>query len=133
MKDFTEKDIDIFLDFIRDGILETDAILDNNNIIEEIAKNLCKYSPEDVIEQLDFNKLANWIDNVYINDKFFESEVIPFAKKLNKLIKERISLSPVERFKLLHIDVDRQSLAALLGLRDWATKEDIINEINNIL
>lgn len=131
-KQFTEKEIVMFFDFIKNGILETDAVLDNNNIIDEISENLCMYSPENIIDKLDFNKLANWIDKVYINDNFFENEIVPFAKNLNKLIKNRLFLSPVERLELL-IDVDRQSLSALLGLRDWATKEDIMNEINNIL
>lgn len=133
MKKFTEKEIELFLDFIKEGIFETEEIVGDPACSDYIADNVCKVLTEDIIENLDFKNLSNWIDKVYANDKLFKNEIIPFAKDLNKLINERTPLSLAERLEMTHVNVNRQSLAAILGLRDWATKEDIINEINNIL
>lgn len=131
MKEFTEKDIDMFLGYIKDGILESDEIAGEPAMANYVAEKVYNELTEHVIDNLELSKLSDYIDKW--TDKLFENEVVPFCKELNKLVEKRSELPIKEKLDVLNIDVNRKTLANLLGLRDWATKEDIINEISNIL
>lgn len=133
MKEFTEKDIDMFLDYIKDGILASDEIAGDPAMANYVAENVYKELTEHVIDNLDLSKLANYIDKSFWSEKLFDNHVVPFCKELNKLVAERAELPINEKLDALNIEVNRKSLARILGLREWATKEDIINEINNLL
>lgn len=133
MKEFTEKDIDVFLEYIKGGILASDEIAGEPAAANYVAEKAYNELTENVIDNLELNKLTTYIDRAFWSDKMFENEVVPFCKELNKLVDERSELPIKEKLDVLNIDVNRQMLASILGLRDWATKEDIINEISSIL
>lgn len=118
---------------IKEGILASDYIAGEPSAANYVAEKVYNELTEHVIDNLELKKLTTYIDRVFWSDKLFNNEVAPFCKELNKLVAKRSELPIKEKMDVLNIDVNRQTLANLLGLRDWATKEDVINEINNIL
>lgn len=132
MKEFTKEEIDIFLGYIKEGILASDEIAGAPAMANYVAENVYNELTEHVIDNLDFSKLAGYIEKLY-DDYDLLDEIVPFATEINVALDRRLKLDIEEKMGLLNIEVNRKSLAALLGLREWSTKEDIINEISNLI
>lgn len=134
MKEFTEKEINIFLDYIKDEILECDYILDDPAASYYIAEKVCKELKEDVVVAMDYKTLSDDIDNIFASDIILAKDIIPFAKQLNRVISSRMEYNVKEKTNLLDINVNsRKELISVLGLRDIATDEQVIEHVKELL
>lgn len=128
MKKYTEKQIESFKEMI------------NNGIISQIDgyPELCRKIVRDVheieegyftFERLTTNEIVNeWNARGERGDlicQLIESFDDP-TKTIKNIVKD------YEEY-LSTIEINRKSMIKLLGLRDYATKEDILKELNEIL
>ncbi len=115
MKKFTDKQIDIFIKMLEDGILENfteSGIIDIINTIIE-AQGISILSKCN-IETNDFVEIAeDRCELMYLDDCVYNA-----INKSHKKIKE---VPPKNKF------------IEMLGLLPWADKNDIINELNLVL
>ena len=116
---YTDKQIEKFKEMYQNGILcqlKGDAHVEIiDNIIEiDKAKILARCA-------ISIDELIDIADSRYELD----SLVGTANKEYNRRYPE-----PIEKQKQVNY---KSELIALLGLRDWATKEDIINELNELL
>lgn len=130
MKKYTEKQIESFKEMI------------NNGIISQIDgyPELCRKIVRDVheieegyftFENLSTNEIVNqWEERGESWDllnKIIENE----SEREKERLMEYLSEEYEEYFPKM--EINRKSMIKLLGLRDFATKDDILNELKEIL
>lgn len=129
MKKFTEKEISTFKNYIKEDIL---SYMDNEEVFKYCVNKIFKQCKTDIYElvNLEMMDFANFISEV---ETTYDTEYL--LRVLVKRLKSDYGYSDGEIFtEVMRADIsNRKELITILGLRDWATKEDIINEINNIL
>ena len=116
---YTDKQIEKFKEMYRNGILEQleddERVEIIDNIIELDEATIlasCNISTEELVDIADtMNELGCLAETA--------------AKEYNRRYPK-----PIEKQKQVNYKAE---LIAMLGLRDWATKEDIINELNELL
>ena len=100
-----------------------------------------------ILKQLEECERVEIIDNIIGIDEatilascnIFIEELVDIADTMNELgCLAEMAAKEYNRRYPKHIEKQKQvnyksELIALLGLRDWATKEDIINELNDLL
>lgn len=132
MKKFTEKQIETFMSAINNGILQ---YMDENNLID----SLCTVS--DKLSDVDEGRyiLSNISNEQIANEYNLRGETYHLIQTLidNEDIKGK-SLTVkrlFDRYKqyIPKQDINRKTMIDLLGLRDFATKEEILKELNEIL
>lgn len=128
MKKYTEKQIESFKEMINNGIIS--QIDGNCELCRKIAKDIHEIDEGYfTFENLSTNEIVNQWDargeKGYLIDSLIESYDKPeiILKDIVKTYSEY----------LFPDQVDRRYIIKLLGLRDYATKEDIIKELNEIL
>lgn len=132
MKKFTEKQIDVFLNDINDGILDymnenymdykLETVSDKLSKVDEGKYILSGISNKQIANEYNargetYHLIQSLIDNEDTSDKRITIRLIS------------------ERYKqyIPKPNVNRKTMIDLLGLRDFATKEDILKELNEIL
>lgn len=116
------------MDYIKEGILASDEIAGDPAMANYVAENVYNELTEHVIDNLDFSKLAGYIDKLY-DDYDLLDEIVPFATEINVFLDRRLKLDIEEKMGLLNIEVNRKSLAAMLGMRPWATKRILLTKL----
>lgn len=128
MKKYTEKQISVFKEMI------------NNGIISQIDgyPELCRIIAKDIheieegyftFESITTNEIVNEWDARGEKGHLIDSLIDSYDKPeilLKDIVKTYSEC-------LLPDQVDRKYMIKLLGLRDYATKEDIINELKDVL
>jgi hypothetical protein len=129
MKKYTEKQIETFKEMINNGIISQ---IDGNDsqMCRRIAKDI--HDIEEgyyYFEELTTNEVVNeWDargeqgDLIY---KLIESFNNP-TNIIKNIVKDYEEYLPTT-------EINRKSMIKLLGLRDYATKEDILKEIDELL
>lgn len=132
MKNFTDKQIDLFLNDINNGILDymndnymdykLETVSDKLSKVDEGRYILSGISNEQIANEYNargetYHLIQSLIDNEETSDKRITIRLIS------------------ERYKqyIPKPNVNRKTMIDLLGLRDFATKEDILKELNEIL
>lgn len=128
MKKYTEKQIESFKEMINNGIIS--QIDGDTELCRKIAKDIHEIEEGYfTFENLSTNEIVNQWDargeKGYLIDSLIESydksEII--FKDIVKTYSEY----------LFPDQVDRRYIIKLLGLRDYTTKEEIINELKDVL
>ena len=128
MKKYTEKQISVFKEMV------------NNGIISQIDgyPELCRIIAKDIheieegyftFESITTNEIVNEWDARGEKGHLIDSLIDSYDKPeilLKDIVKTYSEC-------LLPDQVDRKYMIKLLGLRDYATKEDIINELKEVL
>lgn len=132
MKKFTEKQIETFMSAINNGILE---YMNDKDYVDSLCNVSDKLSDVDegryILSDISANQVANEFNA--------RGETYHLIKTLidNEDEKERILTVKLlfDRYKqyIPKQDINRKTMIDLLGLRDFATKEDILKELNEIL
>lgn len=128
MKKYTEKQIETFKEMVKGGIIF--QLEDDSQICRRIAKDIHQIEEGYfTFERLTTNEIVNeWNARGERGDlicKLIESFDDP-TNAINNIVKNDEEYLPT-------IEVNRKSMIKLLGLRDYATKEDILKELNEIL
>lgn len=128
MKKYTEKQIETFKEMIKGGIIP--QLDDDPQICRRIAKDIHQIEEGYfTFERLTTNEIVNeWNARGERGDlicQLIESFDDP-TKTIKNIVKD------YEEY-LSTIEINRKSMIKLLGLRDYATKEDILKELNEIL
>lgn len=128
MKKYTEKQIETFKEMIKGGIIP--QLDDDPQICRRIAKDIHQIEEGYfTFERLTTNEIVNeWNARGERGDlicQLIESFDDP-TKTIKNIVKN------YEEY-LSTIEINRKSMIKLLGLRDYATKEDILKELNEIL
>lgn len=128
MKKYTEKQIETFKEMIKGGIIS--QLDDDPQICRRIAKDIHQIEEGYfTFERLTTNEIVNeWNARGERGDlicQLIESFDDP-TKTIKNIVKD------YEEY-LSTIEINRKSMIKLLGLRDYATKEDILKELNEIL
>lgn len=116
---YTEKQIEKFKEMFRNGILEQLEEYERVEIIENIIEldestilARCSMSTNELVEIADTRcELGDLAETA--------------TKEYNRRYPEPIGKPKTPNYK--------QALIGLLGLRPWATKEDIVNELSELL
>lgn len=127
MKRFTEKQITTFKDMINNGILN--QIEGDPELCRTIAKGLYNIAEGYFIfENLSTSEVINEWDARGESYDLVENiiENSSYGKSIIKSIIKTYTGNTV-------IDINRKYMIKLLGLRDFATKEEIIKELSEIL
>lgn len=132
MKKFTEKQIGVFMSAINNGILE---YMNDNYMIDELK------IVSDELSDVDKGKYVfSYITKQQVANEFnARGETYDLIRTLidNEEQKEkRLTVKLLfEKYKqyISKQEVTRKTMIDLLGLRDFATKEDILKELNEIL
>lgn len=132
MKKFTDKQIETFMSAINNGILE---YMNDNYMIDNLDKVSDKLSKVDEGRYILFNITRGQIIHEF--DARGEKETLITdlleshdAKKVGKIL---TALSNTYSGLIPKKEVTRKTMTDLLGLRDFATKEEILKEFNEIL
>lgn len=130
MKKYTEKQIESFKEMINNGIIS--QINGDCELCRKITKDI--HNIEEgyfIFENLSTNEIVNqWEERGESWDllnKIIENE----SEREKERLMKSLSKNYEEYFP--KIEINRKSMIKLLGLRDFATKEDIINELKDIL
>lgn len=128
MKKYTEKQIETFKEMVKGGIIS--QLDDDPRICRQIAKDIHQREERYfTFEGLTTNEIVNeWNargERGGLICQLIESFDDP-TKTIKNIVKNYEEYLPT-------IEINRQSMIKLLGLRDYATKEDILKEINEIL
>lgn len=128
MKRYTEKQIESFKEMINNGIIS--QIDGECELCRKIAHDIHEIDEGYfTFENLSTNEIVNEWDargeKGYLIDSLIESYDKPeiILKDIVKTYSEY----------LFPVQVDRRYIIKLLGLRDYATKEEIINELKDVL
>lgn len=132
MKKFTEKQIDVFMNAINNGILEymnDNYMIDNLETVSDKLSDVeeGRYILGDISKQQVANEFNARGETYHLIQTLIDSEDVKDKSLTVKLI--------FDRYKqyIPKPEVNRKELINLLGLRDFATKEDILKELNEIL
>lgn len=128
MKKYTEKQIESFKEMINNGIIS--QIDGNCELCRKITKDI--HNIEEgyfIFENLSTNEIVNQWDARGEKGHLIDSLIESYDKP------EIILKDIVKTYSecLFPDQVDRRCMIKLLGLRDYATKEDILNELKEIL
>lgn len=132
MKKFTEKQIDTFMSAINNGILE---YMNDNYLTDSLREVSDKLSGVDegryVFSYMTNEQIANEYnlrgETYHLIQTLIDSEEQKEKRLTVKLLFDRYK-------QYIHKqDVNRKTMIDLLGLRDFATKEEILKELNEIL
>ena len=130
MKKYTEKQIESFKEMINNGIIS--QIDGDPELCRKITKDI--HNIEEgyfVFENLSTNEIVNqWQERGESWDllnKIIENE----SEREKERLMEYLSENYEEYFPKM--EINRKSMIKLLELRDYATKEDILNELKEIL
>lgn len=132
MKNFTEKQIDLFLNDINNGILDymNDNYMDYK--LETVSDKLSKVDEgRYILSGISNEQIAN-----EYNARGETYHLIQYLIDNEETSDKRITIRLIsERYKqyIPKPNVNRKTMIDLLGLRDFATKEDILKELNEIL
>lgn len=132
MKKFTEKQIETFMSAINNGILE---YMDDNYMIDELETTSNKlleidegmYILSDISNEQIANEYISRGETYHLIQTLIDSEDVKEKSLTVKLLFDRYKQYIPKQ------EVTRKTMIDLLGLRDFATKEDIIKELNEIL
>lgn len=128
MKKYTEKQISVFKEMVNNGIIS--QIDGYPELCRIIAKDI--HEIEDgyfTFESITTNEIVNEWDARGEKGHLIDSLIDSYDKPeilLKDIVKTYSEC-------LLPDQVDRKYMIKLLGLRDYATKEDIINELKEVL
>lgn len=130
MKKYTEKQIESFKEMINNGIIS--QIDGDPELCGKIAKDIHEIEEGYFIfENLSTSEVINeWElrgESWDLLNKIIENESEREKDKLMKYLSENYE----EYFPKM--EINRKSMIKLLELRDYATKEDILNELKEIL
>lgn len=132
MKKFTEKQIDVFMNAINKGILEymNDNYMNDN--LETVSDKLSdvdegRYILSDISKQQVANEFNARGETYHLIQTLIDNEEEKEKRLTVKLLFDRYKQYIPKK------NVTRQTMIDLLGLRDFATKEDILKELNEIL
>lgn len=132
MKKFTEKQIDVFMNAINNGILEymNDNYMNDN--LETVSDKLSdvdegRYILSDISKQQVANEFNARGETYHLIQTLIDNEEEKEKRLTVKLLFDRYKQYIPKK------NVTRQTMIDLLGLRDFATKEDILKELNEIL
>lgn len=130
MKKYTEKQIESFKEMINNGIIS--QIDGDCELCRKITKDI--HNIEEgyfIFENISTNEIVNqWEErgeNWDLLNKIIENE----SEREKERLMKSLSKNYEEYFPKM--EINRKSMVKLLGLRDFATKEDIINELKEIL
>lgn len=128
MKKYTEKQIALFKEMINNGIIsqidgECELCRKISHDIHEIEEGYFTF------ENLSANEIVNAWDARGEKGHLIDSLIDSYDKP-EIILKDIVKTYPE---CLLPDQVDRKYMIKLLGLRDYATKEDIINELKEVL
>lgn len=128
MKKYTEKQIETFKEMIKGGIIS--QIEDDCQICRRIAKDIHQIEEGYfTFEDLTTNEVVNeW--NARGERTSLICNLIDSFDNPTNIIKNIVKV--YEEY-LPTTEINRKSMIKLLGLRDYATKEDILKELNEIL
>lgn len=132
MKKFTENQIGTFMSAINNGILQ---YLDDNDLTDSLD------TVSDKLSEVDEGRyvFSYMTDEQIANEYNLRGETYHLIQTLidSEDVKERILTVKLlfDRYKqyLPNNGVTRKTMINLLGLRDFATKEEILKELNEIL
>lgn len=132
MKKFTEKQIGVFMSAINNGILE---YMNDNYMIDELETVCSKLSKVDegryILSDISNEQIANEYssrgETYHLIQTLIDNEDVKEKSLTVKLLFDRYKQYIPKQ------EVTRKTMIDLLGLRDFATKEDIIKELNEIL
>lgn len=128
MKKYTEKQIEAFKEMIKGGIIS--QLDDDPQICRQIAKGLHQIEEGYfTFEELTTNEIVNEWDARGERDDLICQLIESFddpTRTIKDIVKDYEKYLPT-------IEINRKSMIKLLGLRDYATKEDILKELNEIL
>lgn len=132
MKKFTEKQVETFVQRCNDGMIEYLCECGYVNILRKIARTLIESDNGDIINsEITINEIVSMFDE--------RGESYHLAKDLIDSLDERTRRSAIKclftdyKQCLPKQDVTRKTMIDLLGLRAFATKEEILKELNEIL
>lgn len=128
MKKYTEKQIETFKEMIKGGIIS--QIEDDCQICRRIAKDIHQIEEGYfTFEDLTTNEIVHeW--NARGERTSLICNLIDSFDNPTNIIKNIVKV--YEEY-LPTTEINRKSMIKLLGLRDYATKEDILKELNEIL
>lgn len=128
MKKYTEKQIESFKEMINNGIIS--QIDGDCKLCRKITKDIHNIEKGYfVFENLSTNEIVNQWDARGEKGHLIDSLIESYDKP--EIILKDIVKTYSECF--FPDQVDRRYMIKLLGLRDYATKEDILNELKEIL
>lgn len=128
MKKYTEKQIETFKEMIKGGIIS--QIEDDCQICRRIAKDIHQIEEGYfTFEGLTTSEIVIGWDARGEREDLIDRLIDSFDNP-TKVIKN--IMEDYEEF-LPTTEINRKSMIKLLGLRDYATKEDILKELNEIL
>lgn len=132
MKKFTEKQIGVFMSAINNGILEymnDNYMIDNLEIVsDELSKvDESRYILSDISNEQIANEYSSRGETYHLIQTLIDSEDVKEKSLTVKLLFDRYKQYIPKQA------VTRKTMIDLLGLRDFATKEDILKELNEIL
>lgn len=128
MKKFTEKQVDTFMQMCKDGMIQRLCEDGYTTILRSIARTLIENNNGDIINsEITINEFVSMFDE--------RGETYHLAKELIDDLSNSMKIALLSEYKeyLPKQEVTRKTMIDLLGLRDFATKEDIIKELNEIL
>ena len=116
---YTDKQIEKFKEMLRNGVLKQLEEFEHVEIIDNIIEidestilASCNISTEELVDIADtMNELGCLVETA--------------TEEYNRRYPEPIGKPKTPNYK--------QALIGLLGLRAWATKEDIVNELSDVL
>lgn len=132
MKKFTEKQIDTFMSAINNGIL---GYMNDNYMIDELETVSSKFLNIDegkyILSDISNEQVANEFNSRGETYHLIESLIDSEEVKEKILTVKRL----FDRYKqyVPKQEISRKTMIDLLGLRPFATKEDILKELNEIL
>lgn len=128
MKKYTEKEVEAFKKMIKGGIIS--QIEDDCQICRRIAKDIHQIEKGYfTFENLTTFEIVNEWDARGERGDLICQLIDSFDNPTNtikNIVKEYDEYLPTT-------EINRKSMIKLLGLRDYATKEDILKELNEIL
>lgn len=132
MKKFTEKQIETFMSAINNGILEymnDNYMIDNLEIVSDKLSKVDegRYILSNITNKQIANEFNNRSETYHLIRCLIDNEYYKEKTQTIKLLFEKYKQYIPKR------EITRQTMIDLLGLRDFATKEDILKELNEIL
>lgn len=132
MKNFTEKQVETFMSAINNGILEYIYDNDSTEKLEIISKKLSKIEEgRYIFGDISANQIANEFnargETYHLIQTLIDSEDQKDKRLTVKLLFDKYKQYIPKK------DITRKTMIDLLGLRDFATKEEILKELNEIL
>lgn len=132
MKKFTEKQIETFVQRCNDGMIKHLCECGYVNILRKIARTLIENDNGDIINsEITINEIVSMFDERRESFHLIEELINSFDKHskvgvMNRLVSDYKQYIPKQ-------EITRKTMIDLLGLRDFATKEEILKELNEIL